>query len=129
MKKTLLASLLILAVILSGCASPASPTSAPAGATNAPAGTAGVPVTGNQTKIDISHFAFAPATVTVKAGETVQWTNDDSVAHTVVADDNSWQSSNMAKGESFSHTFDTAGTFTYHCSIHPTMKATVIVTP
>jgi len=86
-------------------------------------------VTGNEAKVTISNFAFDPATITIKAGQTVVWTNHDTAAHTVVADDNSWASPNISKGSTYSHTFTTAGTVTYHCSIHPNMKATVIVQP
>ncbi len=121
MKKILIPILIILAILFSGCSSSAG--------TQAPAGTSGLPVTGNEAKVTISGFAFDPATITVKAGETVTWTNEDTASHTVVADDNSWQSPSISKGSTFSHTFTTAGTFAYHCSIHPKMKASVIVTP
>jgi plastocyanin len=86
-------------------------------------------VTGSEVKIEISGFAFNPATVTIKVGETVTWTNQDGAVHTVVADDNSWTSDSLGQGASFSHTFDTAGTFTYRCGVHPAMKGTVIVQP
>ena len=86
-------------------------------------------VSGNETKINISGFAFDPATITIKVGQTVTWTNQDSVVHTVVASDNSWSSDSLETGASFSHTFDTAGTFTYICGVHPSMKGTVIVQP
>jgi plastocyanin len=126
MRNILLAAFIILAILLTGCS--------PSAATNAPSGavvptTAVVPVTGNEAKVTISGFAFGPASITVKTGQTVTWTNQDNAAHTVVADDNSWASPNIAKGESYTHTFTSAGTFTYHCSIHPTMKATVVVSP
>ncbi len=84
---------------------------------------------GSQAKVTISNFTFDPTVVTIKAGQSVVWTNQNSVAHTVVADDNSWKSPNIAQGSTFSQTFTTAGTFAYHCSIHPNMKATVVVTP
>jgi plastocyanin len=86
-------------------------------------------VSGNETKINISGFAFDPATITIKVGQAVTWTNQDSVVHTVVASDNSWSSDSLETGASFSHTFDTAGTFTYICGVHPSMKGTVIVQP
>ncbi len=77
--------------------------------------------------VDISGFAFDPVTLTIMEGDTVTWTNLDQVAHTVTADDMSWDSGNLAHGESWSHTFDISGTWDYHCSIHPTMTGTVIV--
>ena len=61
------------------------------------------------------------------AGTTVTWTNSDSTQHTVTADDGSFDSGVLAQGQTFSHTFDTAGTIAYHCTIHPNMQATVTV--
>ena len=92
----------------------------------APTGTASVPVAGEQVSID--NFAFAPATLTVKAGGTVTWTNRDEEPHTVAANDGSFHSPGMGTGATFSHTFPTAGTFDYVCSIHPMMHGTVVVT-
>jgi plastocyanin len=108
---------IIAAFILAACNTPAA-TNAPTGA--APAGGGG--------SVAITNFAFSPATVTIKAGAAVTWTNNDSVSHTITADDASWDSGSIANGGTFSHTFATAGTFTYHCAIHPSMKGTVTVT-
>jgi plastocyanin len=72
-------------------------------------------------------FAFHPASVTVTAGETISWTNEDSATHTATADDGSFDTGQLAKGASGSHTFATAGTFAYHCTIHPSMHGTVTV--
>lgn len=77
--------------------------------------------------VTIKDFKFGPDMVTIKAGTTVTWTNQDSTQHTVTADDGSFDGGPLAQGQTFSHTFDTAGTFTYHCKIHPTMTATVTV--
>jgi plastocyanin len=84
------------------------------------------PASGNQVTID--DFAFAPATLTVSAGTTVTWINRDEEPHTVVASDGSFHSPGMGTGASFAHTFATAGTFDYVCSIHPMMRGTVVVT-
>jgi len=92
----------------------------------APAGTAPAAVAGDQVSID--NFAFAPATMTVKAGSTVVWTNHDEEPHTVAASDGSFHSPGMGTGATFSHTFPSAGTFDYVCSIHPMMHGTVVVT-
>ena len=84
--------------------------------------------TGTQTgpvSIKISNFAFSPASVTITAGTEVTWTNDDSAAHTVVGSD--FASGNLATGQTFKHTFSTAGTFNYHCGIHPSMQGTITV--
>lgn len=94
---------------------------APPSGTGSPAAAAG-----NQVSID--NFAFAPATLTVKAGTTVTWTNRDEEPHTVAASDGSFHSPGMGTGATYSHTFPTAGTFAYVCSIHPMMHGTVVVT-
>ncbi len=80
------------------------------------------------TEVSIANFAFSPDTLTVKVGTTVKWTNNDSTAHTVTADDKSFDSGNLDPGKSFSFTFKQAGTFSYHCKIHPTMQAKIVVT-
>jgi plastocyanin len=72
-------------------------------------------------------FAFTPQRITVAPGQTVTWTNTDSVAHTVTEDKSAWDSRSIAVGAMFQHTFDQAGTFTYHCAIHPFMTGTVVV--
>jgi plastocyanin len=77
----------------------------------------------------MKNIVFNPTSVTVKAGDKVTWTNNDTVAHTVTLDDNSVDSGEVAAGETFANTFATAGTFAYHCKIHSVMHATVTVTP
>lgn len=77
--------------------------------------------------VTIQNFAFSPATITVKAGDSVTWTNQDSAGHSATADDNSFDTGVLPQGQSKSVTFSKAGTYTYHCSVHPNMKATVIV--
>lgn len=79
------------------------------------------------TAVEIKGFAFNPATVSVSVGTTVTWTNNDSTAHTVTADDGSFQSGTLDPGKSFSFTFTKAGSFSYHCEFHPNMTATVTV--
>jgi plastocyanin len=95
-------------------------------ATNATATTA--PASGSGIQVDIANFAFSPATLTVKVGTTVTWTNQDSAAHTVTSDTGLFDSGNMPQGKTFSYTFTTAGTYAYHCTYHAMMKATVVVT-
>ena len=82
--------------------------------------------TANQ--VTIQNMAFSPATLTVTAGTTVKWTNKDAMAHTVTSDTGVFDSGNVSVNGVYSYTFNTAGTFAYHCTIHPTMKAQVIVT-
>jgi amicyanin len=77
-------------------------------------------------------FAFSPATLTIKTGTTVTWKNTTSVPHTVTSDDGKSFDSGTAnpiaaQTGTFSFTFTTAGTYAYHCEIHPFMKATIIV--
>jgi plastocyanin len=81
-------------------------------------------------KVTISNFAFSPANITVKKGTTVTWTNQDSVGHTVTETDSQTgpASSTLSKGQSYSFTFNAAGTFKYDCSIHPYMTGIVTVT-
>jgi plastocyanin len=81
----------------------------------------------SQTTISIEGFSFKPNSLTIKKGQVVIWTNNDSVNHTVTAKDGSFTSPALKKGETFSYTFNTPGTFNYSCSIHPSMSGTVIV--
>jgi plastocyanin len=107
-----------------GSVTPAPSTQAPDGP---PAGESAGPSAAGGSTVAIANFAFAPASVTVAVGTTVTWTNSDSASHTVTADDGSFKSAKLANGATFSQTFTTAGTFTYHCSIHPSMTATITV--
>lgn len=79
-------------------------------------------------QVVIKNFAFTPATITVKAGTTVTWVDRDQVAHSVVADHNTFPSSpTLQPGDRYSHTFNTPGSFPYICGIHPYMTGTVVV--
>lgn len=81
--------------------------------------------------VKIHDFAYSPAKITVKKGTTVTWTNDDTTKHDIAPDNPSdeFKKSNLlAKGETYSVTFDTVGTYTYHCTPHPFMKGSVEVT-
>src|SRR5215213_9449517 len=78
--------------------------------------------------VTIVDFAFQPASLEVPAGTTVTWTNSGAATHTVTADNGAFDSGRLASGATFSQTFDTAGTFTYHCEIHPQMTGTIVVT-
>lgn len=73
----------------------------------------------------IKNFAFAPNTMTIKAGTTIVWTNQDSAPHIIKFD--SFESDTLPNGGSYEHKFDTAGTYDYFCSIHPSMKGQIIV--
>lgn len=77
--------------------------------------------------VAISGFAFVPASVSVSVGDSVTWTNGDGVGHTATADDASFDTGTIAGGGSDSVTFSAAGTFAYHCTIHPAMTGTITV--
>ena len=78
--------------------------------------------------VAIAGFKFDAPALTVAAGTTITWTNDDTAEHSVVAEDTSFISDNLGKGATFEHTFDTPGTFPYICGIHSRMKGTITVT-
>ncbi len=77
--------------------------------------------------IDIRDFTYAPRTIEVRVGDTVRWTNRDSVAHTATARNGSFDTGLLAEGESGSVRFTTAGTYRYVCTPHPDMTGTVVV--
>jgi plastocyanin len=96
----------------------------------APASTAATATTTAATAANaaaIKGFAFQPDVLKVEVGAKVTWTNDDTVAHTVTADTNSFASGNLQPGGSFSFTFTRPGTYAYHCSIHPSMHGSIVV--
>ncbi|MBO0876741.1 MAG: cupredoxin domain-containing protein [Pseudonocardia sp.] len=80
--------------------------------------------------VTIQGFAYAPATLTVKAGTTVTWTNQDQDPHTVTSvNGGPLRSPTLTNGQSFRYSFSTPGHFDYLCTVHPFMTATVVVTP
>lgn len=103
----------LVGVALAGCA---------AGGGYGSSSTGGSSATGS--KVVMKNTSFQPAELTVKAGTTVTWTNEDPVEHTVSGD--GWDSGPISKGQTFKHTFDKAGTYSYQCTIHPTMTGKVI---
>jgi len=80
-----------------------------------------------QTQVAIEHFSFTPATLTIAAGTTVTWINHDDVQHTVTAADKRFDSGAIDTDATFAHQFTTPGIYAYHCAIHPTMMAQIIV--
>jgi plastocyanin len=75
----------------------------------------------------IQGMAFNPSTITVAIGTTITWTNKDAVSHTVTSNSGAFDSGIIGSNGTHSFTFNTAGTFSYYCAIHPTMTATVVV--
>ena len=83
------------------------------------------PRTRHEVKID--NFAFTPQRVTVKAGTTVTWINDDDIPHTVASSTKLFKSKALDTDDKFSFTFTTPGAYEYFCSVHPYMTGTIVV--
>jgi plastocyanin len=77
--------------------------------------------------VGIAGFSFSPKTVTISVGDMVTWDNSDAQHHTATADDGSFDTGPISSGTPKSVTFSTAGTFAYHCSIHPRMTGSIVV--
>jgi len=77
--------------------------------------------------VTIADFTYSPATLIVKEGTTVTWTNEDQAAHSATAEDGSFDTGLLGQKESGSVTFDTAGEYSYQCSIHPNITGKIIV--
>jgi plastocyanin len=77
--------------------------------------------------VKIDNFSFTPATLTVKTGTQIVWTNGDDIPHTVVSDDQSFKSKVLDTDEKFTFTAGKPGTYSYFCSIHPKMTGKVVV--
>ena len=83
---------------------------------------------GGGAQVSMEGIAFNPSEVSVGVGDTVTWTNNESVAHDVTADSfSSGEPGGMMSGDTFEHTFEEAGTFDYVCTVHPGMEGTVTV--
>jgi plastocyanin len=80
-----------------------------------------------ETLVQIDQFIFAPQRVSVKAGTTVTWVNDDDIPHVVVASNKLFKSKTLDTNDKFSFTFTTPGTYEYFCSLHPHMTGTIVV--
>ncbi|MBA3823864.1 MAG: cupredoxin domain-containing protein [Ktedonobacterales bacterium] len=86
------------------------------------------PITG-VTQVALSNFAVGPANIQVPIGTTVTWTNGDDAPHSVTFNNGMADSGLFKKGQTYQYTFTKAGTFTYHCTVHPGMVGRVVVTP
>ena len=107
---------------------PAADTTTPAAdAADAPDGTDAPAAASTGAEIVISDFAFSED-ITVPVGTTVIVRNDDSAGHTWTADDGAFDSGFIDAGATFEFTFTEAGTFAFHCDVHPSMKGTITVT-
>ncbi len=86
---------------------------------------ANIPVPAGAIPVSIVNFSFNPATTTIAKGGTVVWTNNDAVPHQIAGGELNGPVIN--KGQTYFFTFNTAGTFNYHCAIHPSMTGTIVV--
>jgi len=124
-----LATVLALGALACGSdsSSPSTPSPVPAPAAPPPTGGPSSAITIPTGAEVLGNRAFMPDTVEITAGTTVTWTNSDSVTHTSTSNGGGWDSGPIAPGRGFSFSFQTAGTFPYHCAIHPGMVGTVVV--
>lgn len=113
------------AIACGGGQTPAPTSPAPNPPSNVPAGALSVSIPVGASVL--GNRAYAPDEVSVAVGETVSWTNADSVAHTSTSDGSGWNSGSIAPGARFSVAFQNAGVFPYHCTIHPGMIGRVVV--
>ena len=95
------------------------------GGSNSPSSSTSPASSVDSNAVNIQNFAFNPGTMTVKKGTTVTWANNDSAQHQIKS--TTFNSSQLSKGQSFSFTFNDAGTFDYSCAIHPSMLGKIIV--
>ena len=111
-------------------ASSPTPAHTPAPAPHPVATPAPAPISGTAYVV-IKNFSFIPSNVKIKKGTKVIWVNNDTTTHTIVADAGTgvgMNSDKLTPGDSYAYTFPNAGTFTYHCGLHPSMIGTVTVT-
>jgi amicyanin len=85
------------------------------------------PVYAANIAVKIDNFAFTPQTITVKAGDTVIWTNHDDIPHTVTSSTGAFRSKALDTDDTFSFTFATPGTYKYFCALHPHMTGSIVV--
>jgi plastocyanin len=123
---------LIAVIALAGCGGSATTTAPP---TTAPPTTGSVGSTSSsnastaptEATVVMKGSLFDPVTVTIRARGLVTWENQDATQHDVTADDGTFKSNLISKGGSFSFRFAKPGTYTYSCTVHPSMKGEVIV--
>jgi plastocyanin len=122
--RTLVLSLVaVFAVMGAGMAQSASPTPSPAVVSSAAPSPSAAPVT----VVHIKNFKYVPETVTVRPAGVVKFVEDDDTPHTVTASDRTYDSGNLDKGQSWTHTFTKEGTYKYFCAYHTYMTGAVVV--
>ncbi|MEE8419025.1 MAG: cupredoxin family copper-binding protein [Dehalococcoidales bacterium] len=85
------------------------------------------PLASPDIEMEIAGFAFGEKTIVVPVGTSITWQNGDSVSHTVTTVETMFHSGLLSHDETFTYTFDEPGVFDYFCTIHPYMRATIIV--
>ena len=115
----------LLAGLLSACGDSNSPSAPSTGSGSS--GTSGTPVSIVSGASTLTTTAYSPNPLNVTVGTTVTWTNNDNTSHTSTANNGQWASPLIGPTGQFSTTFTSAGSFTYHCTIHPGMVGTVNV--
>ena len=129
MRRILLALGAVVALAAAGCGGSNSSSTSSGSSSSASTSTAAAASSGGGVAIKMQNIAFDPKSVTVKVGQKVTWTNDDTVDHNVTSQSGeSIKSDNFGKGGTFSFTPTKAGTIKYVCTIHPGMDATLTVT-
>ena len=129
MRRILLALGAVVALAAAGCGGSNSSSTSSGSSSSASTSTAAAASSGGGVAIKMQNIAFDPKSVTVKVGQKVTWTNDDTVDHNVTSQSGETiKSDNFGKGGTFSFTPTKAGTIKYVCTIHPGMDATLTVT-
>jgi plastocyanin len=77
--------------------------------------------------VAMANFTFTPSSLTIAKGTVVTWQNNDGVAHTSTSDNGVWDTGNILPNGTKTTTFATAGTYAYHCTVHPMMTGTIVV--
>jgi plastocyanin len=115
-------------LLLAGCGGGGGGSTTGGGGSSAPA-TSGAPSGGGAVAVTMKNIAFSPRVVRARVGQTITWTNDDTVTHNVIATSGaSFRSNDFGQGGTFSFTPTRAGVIAYVCTIHPGMDGSVVVT-
>ncbi len=123
-------------LVLAACSSGGATAAPSAAVSAAPSVEASAPAAGaacsesaaaGEVAVSIEGFAFSPADITARVGQTITFTNGDSAPHTATLDDGSCTTPNIAGGASDALTFTAAGTYPFHCAVHPNMKGTITI--
>jgi plastocyanin len=127
---------LLLTLVLAACGGGTDPTAPPASVAGSQPASPGTPVAEGcepssdpaAVTVQMANFAFDPAEVSAAVNDTISWENGDAAPHTATLDDGSCETGNIPTGGAGGLVFHTAGTFEYHCAIHPTMTASITIT-